>query len=174
MSSRIPPQPLKNVPRPEGEDPAATVPTSAPSSSRSALPSVPKEDPDALKEDPEAILVTAERRLHRRVDLLAQVQMTRSSEVHIMSTVDISRGGVFVQGDPNDAPELTSGIDLDLVLFCADDPRHEIVVRATIVRVVSLEKATRELPGGFGLRFSLFAPGHYERLCQILDGTATD
>ncbi len=109
-----------------------------------------------------------ERRLHHRVEMLAQVQVSRHSDVHIMDTRDISRGGVFIQGDPAASPEIATGVDLDLVLFFADNVHDEVSVRATVVRVVEPADATPDNPAGFGLRFTLFTPGHDTRLTQIL------
>lgn len=85
-----------------------------------------------------------------------------------MDTLDISRGGVFIQGNPEEFPELSPGVDLDLVLFFTDDLHDDVVVRATVVRVV--DSAGPGSCPGFGLRFKFFTPGHYPRLTQILAG----
>jgi len=92
----------------------------------------------------------ANRRDHPRSELLAQVQVRRELEVHIMPAFNISGGGVFVQGEPTDYPELQPGTELELVIFDADDPsRDDVSVRAAVAR-------TEQRPGlahGFGLRF---------------------
>lgn len=92
----------------------------------------------------------ANRRAHPRFELLAQVQVRRELEVHIMPAVNISGGGVFVRGEPTDYPELRPGTELELVIFDADDPSGgDVAVRAAVAR-------TEERPGlahGFGLRF---------------------
>lgn len=107
--------------------------------------------------------MSGERRQHPRVEVLAQVQVTRDAEVHVMSTSDISRGGIFIQGDPADAPDLLPGVDCDLVLFDADADREEVMVRATVVHIVDRPDAK-----GFGLRFKTFMPGHAARLKTVL------
>lgn len=95
---------------------------------------------------------TAENRRFARIEYLAQVQLSRDTEVHIMSTRNISRGGVFIQGHPPEFPELRVGAQVELVIFDADRPGEtDVALSALVVRI---EMATRPGGlGGFGLQF---------------------
>jgi c-di-GMP-binding flagellar brake protein YcgR len=97
--------------------------------------------------------VDVERRAHPRFELLAQVQVARESEVHIMSADRISRGGVFVKGEPERYPELQVGTRVELVVFDAERPGQEdLALEAQVVRVESGEASAFQ--PGFGLKFS--------------------
>jgi len=91
------------------------------------------------------------RRAHPRVELLVQVQVRRELEVHIMSTLNISLGGAFVQGDPADYPELQVGTGLELVIFDVEHPGDEDVNLQA--RVVRREPGSPTLTPGIGLQF---------------------
>jgi hypothetical protein len=92
-----------------------------------------------------------ELRLHPRVELFAQVQVSKQSEVYIMSTANISRGGVFISGDPGEYPELVEGATVDLVIFAGEDLSIEDArLRGRVVRVVPPGRGP--LPG-FGVEF---------------------
>ena len=105
-------------------------------------------------------------RRHPRVDLFAQVQVSKDSEVYIMSTANISRGGVFIQGDPADYPDLSQGTTVDLCIFAGEDVGvPEARIRA---RVVHVAEATKPAPG-FGLEFvPPFQPEQRRLLDQLL------
>ena len=106
------------------------------------------------------------RRVFPRVDLLAQVQVTRQSECHIMSTLNISRGGVFIQGLPTNYPELRIGAEVELVIFDANAPgERDIALRARIVR---LDLGRPGHPPGFGLEFVGLDPERIARLDQMI------
>jgi c-di-GMP-binding flagellar brake protein YcgR len=97
-----------------------------------------------------------EKRADSRVELIAQVQVTLNNkvegEVHIMSTHNISLGGVFVQGDPVEYPDLQQGVEVELLIFNPDDPDGEDVqLRAEIVRIEKNGEAAGH--PGFGLQF---------------------
>jgi Tfp pilus assembly protein PilZ len=96
--------------------------------------------------------VTQELRQDPRIDLLAQVQVSRSSEVHIMETVNISKGGLFVLGDPAIYPDLSVGVEVELLLFLpeADDG---LTCLAKVVHVQAAE-SKKDQPAGFGLNFT--------------------
>lgn len=95
---------------------------------------------------------SVERRAHPRFELLAQVQVARESEVHIMSADRISRGGVFVKGEPSQYPDLQVGTRVEVVVFDADNPGQEdLALQAQVVRVESGEASAYQ--PGFGLKF---------------------
>jgi hypothetical protein len=95
-------------------------------------------------------MMDPDNRAHPRFDVLAQVQVTRHSEVYIMSTRNISRGGIFIQGDPQEYPELKVGTQVELVIFNPDDPgQNDVTLTAMVVR----RERGREAMAGFGLQF---------------------
>ncbi|MEK6608835.1 MAG: PilZ domain-containing protein, partial [Myxococcota bacterium] len=85
-------------------------------------------------------MIDDDRRKNPRVELMAQVQVTRDADVHILRARDVSRGGMFLSGSPDVYAEFVSGADLDVVLFGAGaehgDDLGDVTARARIVRVV--------------------------------------
>jgi hypothetical protein len=107
-------------------------------------------------------------RSHGRVDLLAQVQVTREAEVYIMSTMNISRGGVFIRCDPSECPDLRAGAQVEIVIFVAEDPGVEDVsLQARIVRVEP--QARGQIPSGFGLQFVGLDADQTQKLERLIE-----
>ena len=87
-----------------------------------------------------------ERREHPRFHLLAQVQVKRSSEILILQARNVSFGGLFLEGNPKDYPQLGVGMEVDISLAPEDDPEGQTIqMRARIARI----ERTGQL--GFGL-----------------------
>ncbi len=96
--------------------------------------------------------IVKDSRHHPRADIFAQVQVTRASDVYIMSTMNMSQGGVFIQGNPAEYPDLQVGVEVEVVFFVAQDVGNEDVsLNAKIVRIESGSVLGR-IPG-FGLQF---------------------
>jgi hypothetical protein len=92
-----------------------------------------------------------ERRAHPRFDLLAQVQVTRESECYIMATRNVSKGGLFLQGDPVQHRDLMVGTEVELLISDADDPEGEVVeLDALIVRIEKADDIGRSAPARGG------------------------
>lgn len=106
-----------------------------------------------------------ERRNHPRYELFAQIQLSQDAEIYVMSTENISEGGVFVQGDPEDFPSLDVGSEVELLLFPAENLMLELSCRAHVVRV---QEASEAAPPGYGLMFDDVDEGSRERLAQLL------
>jgi hypothetical protein len=112
-----------------------------------------------------------ERRRHPRYELLAQVQVAHDQEVYILSTQNLSRGGVFLIANPRECPDLSVGVEVDLVIFVAEESENEVQevrLRATIVRV------NRTPAEGFGLQFDEIDPEGAERLEGLITLAATE
>jgi hypothetical protein len=105
----------------------------------------------------------SEKRLHPRHDLLAQVQVSAEAEVHVMSTDNISLGGVFIQGVPGEYPEITIGAELDLLIFDANEMGGDVRCRARVVRIEADGDRT-----GFGLKFVDLTQPNTARLRRLL------
>jgi hypothetical protein len=92
----------------------------------------------------------SERRSHPRAELFAQVQVSQDAEVHIMSTANLSLGGAFLLGDPEECPDLQVGVIVDLLIFAGEElDASDARVRGKILRIV---REGAPAPG-FGLRF---------------------
>lgn len=109
-----------------------------------------------------------EQRDHPRVELLAQVQVARDSEIYVMSTSNIGPGGVFIQGDPADCPDLEPGAAVEVVIF-ATDLGLEVRLDARIVRVVP---AGGRFPPGFGLQFTSLEQAQAQILERMAEAAA--
>ncbi|MCB9556218.1 MAG: PilZ domain-containing protein [Deltaproteobacteria bacterium] len=105
-----------------------------------------------------------ERREHPRIDFLAQVQITRDDEVQILSTENISLGGLFLNADPYEYPGIHVGTDLDIMIFAADDIGFDLTCRARVVRVAG--RATGQ--PGFGLQFTTIDEPSLQRLAEYI------
>jgi hypothetical protein len=100
---------------------------------------------------PPAPATQADKRRHARIELFAQVQVSQQSECYIMSTANLSRGGLFISGDPREYPDLIRGATVDLCIFAEQElGAPDAHLRARVVRVV--EKGNGFSPG-FGLEF---------------------
>lgn len=92
-----------------------------------------------------------ERRAHPRIEVLAQVQVARDAEVHIMSARNLSRSGIFLNGNPAEMPDLKVGLHVELMIFAADDAGEDVTSMAHIVRVE--DGSTPGTVSGFALTF---------------------
>jgi Tfp pilus assembly protein PilZ len=89
-------------------------------------------------------------RRDRRVELFAQVQVSRDATVYIMATSNISVGGMFIQGNPEEYPDLVVGTEVELMIFMPDDA-HELGCNAKVVHVQQRPQPSAQ--SGFGLAF---------------------
>ena len=98
-------------------------------------------------------LPKTERRAHPRVQLFAQVQVSRASAVvHVMQARDISKGGLFVEGHPDDYPDLADGMRVELLIFAGDHVGEDVQCNGKIIRTEPGEPPSR--PAGFGIVFT--------------------
>lgn len=68
-----------------------------------------------------------------------------------METANISKGGLFVLGEPKAYPELAVGVEVELLLFLPE--AHDgLTCRAKIVHIQTTP--AEKLPAGFGLNFT--------------------
>jgi c-di-GMP-binding flagellar brake protein YcgR len=106
-----------------------------------------------------------DQRAHARFQLFAQVQLCQDAEVYVMSTENISEGGVFVTGDPTDFPSMAVGAEVELLIFPAENLMLDLSCRARVVRV---EGGPGQARAGFGLSFVALDERSRERLAQFL------
>lgn len=111
-----------------------------------------------------------ERRRFERIEILAQAQVTRDAEVHLLQARNASVAGIFLEGDPMQYPDFRIGTDLELVLFGGNaDDIADVVARARIVRI--------DLPrglqlGGFGLEITAVDDANRARFETLLNRAA--
>jgi len=84
-----------------------------------------------------------------------------------MSTQNISRGGVFIQGDPLEYPELQVGTSVELIIFNPDDPGQDDVTLTALV--VRRETGGPTQTAGFGLQFTKICEGGHS-LDRLIEG----
>lgn len=108
----------------------------------------------------------SDRRVHPRHELLAQVQVTRDSEVYILSTLNVSRGGLFVQCRPAEAPDLQLGRDVEVLIFAPDDTIADVTAQARVARIDD-GRAPGHL-AGVGLRFTQLDAENTRRLDRLI------
>jgi hypothetical protein len=106
-----------------------------------------------------------EKRVHLRFELFAQVQLCRENEVYVMSTENISAGGVFVSGNPSDYPKMVKDAEVELLIFPADNLMLDFNCRARVTRV---ERAGPGGRSGFGLEFTDLDEHNRSRLARFL------
>lgn len=97
---------------------------------------------------------------------MAQVQLSRESEVHIMPMVNASCGGMFLRANPFETPELRLGVEVDLTLFDPSDIGAEVRASARVARIE--RGATPREPSGFGLEFTRIDKPNLTRLRGLL------
>jgi hypothetical protein len=105
-----------------------------------------------------------------RIDVYAQAEV-RGREVHIMAVRNVSAGGVYLEGTPDEYPELKPGTDIDLVIFGAeegqgDDPDFNIICKAKVIRVD--EGFAGKRPPGFGVTIDPVDQDNRDRLTNLL------
>ena len=107
--------------------------------------------------------MSTEQRSAPRVELFAQVQVSNESDIYIMSTSNISLGGVFIQGDPQEYPEIQADMVLDLVIFPTEElDATDVHLSAKVVRISADEDA------GFGLQFASISEEQTTALERLL------
>lgn len=112
-----------------------------------------------------------ERRKHPRIDLAAQVEVSSSDVVHLLRAENASRGGLFLQGNPENYPQFQKGTEVGLHICEVDssdeedDDAVDVFARARIVRI---EEAGDEAQGGFAVEFVKLDDENQERLEKLL------
>ncbi len=111
-----------------------------------------------------------DRRASPRIDILAQAEVM-GQEIRIMEVRNISVGGIYLAGTPEEYPDLTPGVDIDLAISVtekdgADDPDANIACHARIIRVDKGDPGHR--PPGFGATIEPVDEENRERLTLLL------
>ncbi len=112
----------------------------------------------------------ANRRRTPRIEVFAQAEV-RAHDVQIMEVRNVSSGGIYLVGTPQEYPELIPGKDLGIVIFgseegIGDDPDFNITCLARIIRVDEGNPGKR--PPGFGATIDPVDEDNRERLTKLL------
>jgi hypothetical protein len=110
------------------------------------------------------------RRRSPRIEVFAQAEI-KARDVLIMEVRNVSSGGIYLVGTPEEYPDLVPGRDLGLVIFgseegLGDDPEFNIMCRARIIRVDAGNPGKR--PPGFGATIDPLDEDNRERLTKLL------
>jgi hypothetical protein len=110
------------------------------------------------------------RRTSQRLEVFAQAEV-KARDVQIMEVRNVSAGGIYLVGTPQQYPDLVPGRDLGLVIFgseegLGDDPDFNINCRARIIRVDAGNPGKR--PPGFGATIEPVDEDARERLTKLL------
>jgi hypothetical protein len=118
----------------------------------------------------------ADRRRHPRIELIASVEIARGDEVFVMTATNVSMGGVFLEGAPEEHPELARGVEVSLTLAVAGredrggpgrapPPPQVVRARGKIVRV---QQGAPGSPAGFGVVLTQIGADDVARLRTLV------
>jgi len=110
------------------------------------------------------------RRRSPRIEVYAQAEV-KSRDIHIMDVRNLSAGGVYLVGTPEEYPDLRPGTEFALVIFgtedgAGDDPEFNVACQATIIRID--EGSPGKRPAGFGATLSPIDEENRDRLTNLL------
>jgi hypothetical protein len=100
------------------------------------------------------------------VEFLAQVQLSKADEVHIMSTVNVSRGGVFLSATLPEIRTVTPGMTAELLIFAPEEIQEDVELTARVVRVRRTPIPTE--PTGLAMEFVDVDQANATRLQKLL------
>jgi hypothetical protein len=105
-----------------------------------------------------------------RIEVYAQAEV-KGCEIHIMDVRNLSAGGVYLVGTPEEYPDLRPGTNLELVIFgsedgMGEDPEFNVICHATIIRID--EGSSGKRPPGFGATVAPIDDENRDRLTNLL------
>lgn len=105
-----------------------------------------------------------------RIEVFAQAQI-RGSDIYILQVRNVSSGGAYLEGTPQEYPELKPGVDFNLIIFgseegMGDDPDFNISCRARVIRID--EGFGDKRPPGFGCTIDPLDQDQRDRLTNLL------
>ena len=110
------------------------------------------------------------RRKNVRIEVFVQAEV-KARDVQIMEVRNVSSGGIYLVGTPDQYPDIVPGKELGLVIFgseegMGDDPEFNVVCRARIIRIDQGFPGKR--PPGFGATIDPVDDDNRERLTNLL------
>ncbi len=109
-------------------------------------------------------------RKSQRIEVYAQAEI-RGKDIIILSVRNLSAGGVYLEGTPEEYPDLRPGTEIDLLLFGSeagqgDDPEFNIQCKARVIRIDPGFPGKR--PPGFGCTIDPVDQDQREKLTHLL------
>ena len=109
-------------------------------------------------------------RKNPRIEVYAQAEV-HGQEISIMAVRNVSAGGVYLEGTPDEYPDFKPGKEIELVIFGSedghgDDPEFNIVCKAKVIRVDPGFAGKR--PPGFGVTIDPIDQENRDRLTNLL------
>lgn len=112
-----------------------------------------------------------ERRGLPRIEVYAQANVASGGEVHLMAVRNISTGGVYLEGTPEEYPDLRPGTNIELVLFGSEDgagDEEDLNIRC-VGRIVRIDPGFPDKrPPGFGVTMEAADEDQKGRLTNLL------
>ncbi len=110
-------------------------------------------------------------RRNPRIEVYAQAEIRGGSDVQIMAVRNVSAGGVYLEGTPDEYPDIKPGVEFDLVIFGAEDGMGEeedfnILCKAKVIRIDPGFGNKR--PPGFGVTIDPIDQDQRDRLTNLL------
>jgi hypothetical protein len=110
------------------------------------------------------------KRKNPRIEVYAQAEV-KGCEIHIMDVRNLSAGGIYLVGTPEEYPDLRPGTSFELVIFgsedgMGDDPDFNVACHATIIRID--EGSLGKRPPGFGATVAPIDEENRTRLSNLL------
>jgi len=120
---------------------------------------------------PPPVPAAAERRGAQRFEVVAQATVVAGEETHVLAVRNVSFGGVFLDGKPDEYPDLKRGAKLDIVLSGSEPGARDediLNIRCTgqIVRIDPGSGPQR--PPGFGVTLIPVDDDEQDRLNKLL------
>jgi hypothetical protein len=106
-----------------------------------------------------------------RIEVYAQAEARGGGDIRILSVRNVSAGGIYLEGTPEEYPELKPGTEVDLIIFgsedgVGDDPDFNVQCLARIIRID--EGFPGKRPPGFGATIDPIDQDNRDRLTSLL------
>jgi len=112
----------------------------------------------------------ADRRATTRFEILAQASVVSGGDVYLLTVRNISGAGAFLEGRPQEHPDLTPGVDVEVAISATAPGMgdEEVINIDCHGRVARIELRTAASPGGFGITLEPKTAADRERLEDLL------
>jgi hypothetical protein len=112
----------------------------------------------------------SERRVAPRFEIIAQANVASGGDSYLMSVRNISVNGALLDGRPQEHPDLTVGVEVEIALSLTapginDDEIVNVQCRGKVARI---EPWTAQTQGGFGVTFEVASDKDRELLADLL------
>jgi hypothetical protein len=110
----------------------------------------------------------SERREHRRLELLAQIDIKRGADVWVVKVTNISAGGLFAEVDTRQMIGLRQGDQVNVFLDLGTDALGRPLTIETSAEVVRVDHGGAGRPAGFGMMWTSTDGAVADSLARLL------